>query len=145
MGRYEHTQFGLMVVILLTAVLVFVIVIAAVVGWHWLMLVEIGLMGSLLAAFHSLTVFVDRECVRVRFGWGPVGKSYPTAEIRDTRTVTNHWYYGWGIRLTPHGWLYNIAGLDAVEIEFASGKKVRIGTDEPRKLQRAVRRAAGLD
>ena len=145
MSRYRHTQFGTLAVVLIGAILIFETLLAALIGWHWLFLIVIGLMGSLLLAFHSLTVFVDHERVAVKFGWGPFGKSYPVDQIRDARAVTNRWYYGWGIRLTPHGWLFNISGFDAVEIEFASGKKVRFGTDEPRKLLRAVHRAASLD
>jgi hypothetical protein len=55
--------------------------------------------------------------------------------------VRNKWWYGWGIRLTPHGWLFNVGGLDAVELELASGRKFRIGTDEPQGLLNAIRTA----
>jgi hypothetical protein len=37
-------------------------------------------------------------------------------------------------RITPHGWLYNVSGLDAVEIQLCSGKKFRIGTDQSSEL-----------
>jgi len=57
--------------------------------------------------------------------------------------VKNHWYYGWGIHLTPHGWLYNISGFLAVEIQMKSGKKYRIGTDEPKKLIEAIQQSLG--
>ncbi|MDY7014940.1 MAG: hypothetical protein SVX43_15355 [Cyanobacteriota bacterium] len=64
----------------------------------------------------------------------------------DTEAVAvkNPWYYGWGIRLTPRGWLFNVSGLDAVEISLNSGRHFRIGTDRPRELERAIRRAAHL-
>jgi hypothetical protein len=143
--RYEHTQFGTLVVIVIGAILLVEIVLVALLALRWPFLIVLVLMGLLMLAFHSLTVSVDSHQLRVRFGWGPIGKAYPVAEIRDARAVKNKWYYGWGIRLTPHGWLFNISGDDAVEVEFASGKKVRIGTDEPRKLLRAIRRAASLD
>ncbi len=55
--------------------------------------------------------------------------------------MRNPWYYGWGIRLTPTGWMYNISGLDAVQLQLASGKRFRIGTDEPVQLKSAIDRA----
>jgi len=36
------------------------------------------------------------------------------------------------------GWMYNVWGLDAVELNLTSGKVFRIGTDEPAELLAAV-------
>ncbi len=55
--------------------------------------------------------------------------------------MKNPWYYGWGIRLTPHGWLYNVSGSYAVEIKTKTGKKYRIGTDVPNELEKAIRQS----
>jgi hypothetical protein len=142
--NYRHTQFGALVVMMISAVMLFEIVLAFFIGPHPLVLGFLAVMTLVLTAFHSLTVDVDRERIRVRFGWSPFGRTDRAGEVRDAREVRNRWYYGWGIRLTPHGWLYNVSGLDAVEVEFESGKKVRIGTDEPRELLRAIRQAAEL-
>ena len=62
-------------------------------------------------------------------------------DIAEARAVRNRWWYGWGIRLTPHGWMFNISGLDAVEIEYTNGRKFRIGTDEPNELEEAIMQA----
>jgi hypothetical protein len=43
--------------------------------------------------------------------------------------------------MTPHGWLFNVAGSEAVELRFDSGTKVRIGSDEPSQLMAAIRSA----
>lgn len=40
--------------------------------------------------------------------------------------------------------MYNLGGLDAVEIGLTSGKSFRIGTPQPRELEQAIRQAAGL-
>jgi hypothetical protein len=48
------------------------------------------------------------------------------------------WYYGWGVRMGSGGWMFNVSGLDAVEIEMESGGRFRIGTDEPEELVRAI-------
>lgn len=99
------------------------------------------ILGVSLVAFRSLTVEVTEELVRVWFGPGWIRKTFSTGEIVDCQPVRNHWIFGWGVRLTPHGWMFNVGGLDAVELRFRSGRRFRIGTDEPEKLCRAIRSA----
>ena len=142
--NYRHTQFGTLVVVMISLVILFEIVLAFFIGLHVLVIAFLAVMTLVLMAFHSLTVDVDRERIRVRFGWSPFGRTDRIDKVRDAREVRNRWYYGWGIRLTPHGWLYNVSGFDAIEVEFEGGKKVRIGTDEPRELLRAIRQAADI-
>lgn len=89
--------------------------------------------------FSSLTVAVDPREVTIRFGAGAIRKTFRVEDIAGARAVRNAWWYGWGIRLTPHGWLYNVGGLDAVELEMRNRRKVRIGTDEPDRLLAALR------
>jgi hypothetical protein len=62
-------------------------------------------------------------------------------DVSGAQAVTNPWYYGWGIHLTPRGWLYNVAGAEAVEVAFHDGRTVRVGTDEPTRLVGAIRQA----
>ena len=119
------------------------VVIMAEVGPHPIVLATLGVLTIVAVLFSSLTVQVDPEAVRIRFGPGPVGKRFPVAEIRSVRPVRNHWTYGWGIRLTPHGWLFNVSGLDAVELMMGDGKRYRIGTDQPRELLTAIVQAGG--
>ncbi len=91
-----------------------------------------------LFLFSSLTVTVSHERVEVRFGPGLVRKRFRSDEVLQARPVRNHWYYGWGIRLTPHGWLFNVSGLDAVELLMRNGRTYRIGTDQPKELAAAI-------
>ena len=97
-----------------------------------------------LPVFGTLTVEVDGQALSLRFGFGLVTKRFALADIKGVRVVRNHWYYGWGIHRVPSGWLYNVSGLDAVEIELGDGKAHRIGTDEPEVLSRAIQSAGGL-
>ena len=76
--------------------------------------------------------------MRLWFGPGLIHKTFAASDIREARIVRNRWFYGWGIRWTPHGWLFNVSGLDAVEVELRSGRQYRIGTDEPRQLHEAI-------
>ena len=94
----------------------------------------------LLALFASLTVEIDTEHLRIRFGIGLIRKRFPLDQIDTCRPVSNPWLYGWGIRLTPHGWLYNVSGQEAVELKMKSGKTCRIGTDEPEVLTAALQK-----
>jgi len=48
---------------------------------------------------------------------------------------------GWGVHLTPCGWLYNVSGLDAVAITLRDGRKFALGTDDPHGLLAALRAA----
>jgi hypothetical protein len=58
--------------------------------------------------------------------------------------VKNPWYYGWGIRLIPGGWLYNVSGFWAVELQMKNGKRYRIGTDDAEGLAKSLEAALGL-
>jgi hypothetical protein len=109
-------------------------------------LLVLSVAGVLLVAmllFATLTVVVREGAVEILFGLGVVRKHVPLDEFVSVRIVRNKWYYGWGIRLIPRGWLYNVSGLDAVELLRKHGRVLRIGTDEPAKLERAIRDAAG--
>ena len=88
--------------------------------------------------FSSLTIEITGEELTHYFGPGFWKKRYQLSDIESVEVVRNSWIYGWGIRLTPHGWLYNVSGLEAVQIQLRSGRKFRIGTDEPHDLKDAI-------
>ncbi|MCH2112480.1 MAG: hypothetical protein MK213_06445 [Planctomycetes bacterium] len=85
---------------------------------------------TLVALFHGLRVTVDSKDIQLRFGIGIIGKRIPLESIAAARMVRNKWWYGFGIRLTPHGWLWNQHGLDAIELCYQNDKTFRIGTDD---------------
>lgn len=138
---YKHSQLGkiiILLVILLEAITV--VIVASLfsrgeidVLWSVLLPVEVVAL-ILLILFFRLTVTIEEKHLIISFGIGIIRKSWHVDEIARATPVTNKWWYGWGIRFTPHGWLYNIDGTKAVEIEKKNGKKFRIGTDEPDKL-----------
>lgn len=104
-----------------------------------------GAVGAALALtlilFHSLTVTVSPGEIKVSFGIGLIRTCFRTDTIRSVRAVQNRWYYGWGIRMIPGGWLYNVSGFDAVEIQISERRCYRIGTDEPAALLEAIQSA----
>ena len=60
------------------------------------------------------------------------------------REVRNSWWYGWGLRKVPGGWMFNNAGYGAVELRLASGRVFRIGTDEPDAVLSAIESARSV-
>ncbi len=94
---------------------------------------------ALLQMFQSLTVDVDPERVFFYFGTGWIKKKVPMAKITAAEPVRNKAMWGWGIRWYGPGWLYNVSGLDAVELTLLTGRKLRIGTDDPEGLSSAIR------
>tara|TARA_B100001013_G_scaffold334465_1_gene252165 strand:- start:893 stop:1297 length:405 start_codon:yes stop_codon:yes gene_type:complete len=91
-----------------------------------------------LALFHSLTVRVSRNDIVLWFGIGLIRKSFVSDDIQSATIVHNRWYNGWGIKKIRGGWLYNVSGFDAVEIQLKNDRRYRIGTDQPRELLAAI-------
>jgi hypothetical protein len=91
--------------------------------------------------FGSMTIEVKEGALRWWFGPYFWKKSVPLSELQSAEKVRNKWWWGWGIRYYGKGWLYNVSGLDAVEITLKSGKKMRLGTDDPEGLVTALQSA----
>jgi hypothetical protein len=140
---YRHSQVGTLMLLLMGGIAIAALVVLLSVGPN-VSLAVCAFFVVLAALFWRLVVEVDSHAIRLTFGIGLIRRTIPVAEVAAAAPVKNTWLYGWGIRLTPHGWMWNISGLDAVELTYRSGKRFRIGTDEPEKLARVIRRAAGL-
>jgi hypothetical protein len=139
--EYRHTQFGalMFVVFLVTGVLIVVVTLAIIAESRWgAACATIGLYLLGLALFHSFTVEISRGRLKFWFGIGVIRKSYLLSEIQSAQEVDNPWYYLWGVKSIPGGWLYAIAPGTAVEIMLKNGKTVRLGTDQPELLRKAI-------
>ena len=139
MKRYEHTQVGYLIITAMTAAMVLIGIVLANAGMTWIAIGVLVVIAVALVLFSSLAVVIREDDLEVRFGPGPIRKRFKLHDIESCQVVKNHWYYGWGIRLTPHGWLYNVSGFNAVEIRLRTGKKFRIGTDAPQELEGVIR------
>ena len=139
--RYRHTQTGWVTLTGMAAGLVIVGVALVNADENRIALAVLVLLITAMVAYSSLTVTLTDDTLEMRFGPGLIRRRYRLADVESSRVVRNRFYYGWGTRLTPHGWLYNVSGLDAVEVQFKTGRKVRIGTDEPQALDTAIREA----
>ena len=154
MSLYRHTQIGYLMVIVFLAVLVFFAWLQITAraeppsydsGTNFAMTAIMALILFILGSFVTLTVSIDANYLRIKFGYGIFRKKFAVCEIASTTTVKNQWYYGWGVRLWfwPRMWIFNVSGLDAVEIRMKNGTIYRIGTDEPKTLETAIKRAIG--
>lgn len=154
MTTYKHTQISYLMLLVLLALLILF-------AWFYstasaeppsvdsgpnaVVTAFMVLIPLILGSFSWLTVTVDKDDVKIKFGWGIFRKRFPLQEIASVASVKNPWYVGWGIRLWlwPYMWIYNVSGFDAVEIVLKNGKRYRIGTDAPKDREAAIRQ--GID
>jgi len=139
--QYQHTQTGYLLIIAFAIVPLFLVYIMTVHGFSWIVFSSIVIIGVCLVVFATLTVVIEEDVLRIRFGPGVIRKSFSLKDIESCHVVKNPWYYGWGIHRTAHGWLYNVSGSYAVEIKMKTGKKYLIGTDVPNDLETAIRQS----
>lgn len=138
METYLHTQSGRVIVVALGGVALLCAV-AAIYFPAPLIAYLIGILMVLCAwLFSSLTVKIHNRQLRWWFGPGIIRKQVNLSEIQSVSAVRTTWYDGWGIHYTKNGWLYNIAGRDAVAVQLKSGKKFALGTNEPEALVSAL-------
>lgn len=91
-----------------------------------------------LLLFWSLTVEVTSDHVLVYFGFGIIHRKLSLTDIQQVNVIRTPWYYGWGIRPAPHGWMFNVSGFGGVELIFNNNERFRIGSDEPELLFQAI-------
>ena len=136
--RYEHTQVGYFIIVAITVAMVAIGIILAITGFNLIAIAVLVVLAVALVLFPSLTVVIWEEELVVQFGPGVIRKLFKLNEIESCRAVKNPWYYGWGIRLTPHGILFRVSGFHAVHIKLITGKEYLIGTDVPQELEEAI-------
>jgi len=139
--RYEHTQTGHVII---WSLLVVIALVAIDGTFHFSshrgnLLIPCGILLVALALFYKLTISIDGEVLCAWLGAGLIRKKVQLADIARCEPI--RWWYGWGIHLTPYGWLYNVSGLDAVAITLQNGKRFALGTDDPHGLAATIRDA----
>lgn len=142
--QYKHTQIGYLTLggLALATVLILVATLAG--GKNSVTIIALFVVGIAAILFSSLTVEIRDGALRWYFGQGVLRKQVRLEEIEHVERVKNPWLYGWGIRLTPHGWLYNVSGTDAIQVRLKGSKQFRLGTDRPDELLHALQDAVGI-
>lgn len=138
MTQYKRTQIGYLLLTLYSVVVLFLGYLNIMTNFHPLTLIGLIIVLIVLGIFSRLTVTVYDQIIKIQFGLRIIRKSFPLKEIEAYRVVKNPWYYGWGIRFTPRGWLFNVSGFSAIELQMKNGKRYRIGTDDPDNFAAAL-------
>lgn len=141
---YRRTQFAPWFALLGFVCFLWILFVALWFEWHWVMVVPLLALLYVSLAFPALSVEVLPGEARLRFGWIGPRKRIRLDHVRSVAPVRNNWLYGWGIRWYPGGWMWNVWGLGAVELEFEGRRRFRIGTDRPGELAAALQRARNL-
>jgi hypothetical protein len=140
---YKHTQIGYLMIVVLIAIVLYFAGILMMAEPEPALIPVLSIVVLILASFLTLTVWIDGSELKIKFGYGLFNKRFALSEIVSAKAVKNRWYNGWGIRFwwKPRMMIFNVSGFDAVEIKMKNGKIYRIGTDEPGKLEAAIRGA----
>ena len=113
MTRYEHTQTGYVIIWCLVPIIL--VASGGFIGHRAApLIVSILLLVCLL--FYKLGITIDDRTLSASFGVGVIRKRVRLSKIVGCEPIRIRWWYGWGIHLTPCGWLYNVSGFHAVAI-----------------------------
>lgn len=147
MTRYKHTQIGHVVIwaVLAVSVVVAIATISQPPRSREILVVISLLLLVAIPLFCKLRIEIDDQTLLASFGIGLIKKKVPLAQIIACEPIRIRWWYGWGIHLTPYGWLYNVSGLDAVAITLRNGRKFALGTDDPDGFVAAIRRFSSAE
>lgn len=135
---YRHRQSGPALQSALVCSSAGTLVLGLITGGAFIVLPAAVLLAVASWACSSLTVEVSPDELTWFFGPGLFRRHVFRDEILKASPARNKWWWGWGIHLTSRGWLYNVAGLEAVEIVLSDGKTFRIGSDDVSGLTRAL-------
>jgi hypothetical protein len=117
---------------------------------EWVLYIVMIIPLLMMILFYSikLETEVRREGIHYRFypfirsmrmiRWDEISRCY----VRRYNPIRE--YGGWGYRTggRKYGIAYNISGNQGLQIEFKNGKKLLLGTNKPRELEEALKRAA---
>ena len=137
----HHTQWGSLILLICLAIAVIAAAILWLTGTR-AMLFTLFIVGGLAILFCALTVDISGNELRWYFGPGFWSYRLALDDIQSVAVVRNHWWNGWGIRAAPGFTLYNVSGLDAVELRLKSDEVRRIGTDDPQGLANVLQSQA---
>src|SRR4030067_505651 len=108
MEHYKHIQIGYLMLFITLVVLVFFAWLQIMAraeppsyysGTNFAITAIMALILFILASFSTLTVFIDEQFLKIRFGWGIFRKKFPISEIVAVKKVKNNWNYGRGVRI----------------------------------------------
>lgn len=100
-----------------------------------------------LLLFYKLTIRIEDRSIKIIYGIGIIKFSINIDILHEVTVIRTPWWYGYGIKITPKGMLYNIHGSKAVRLEYrreGKSKTAMIGTPEPEKLKDSLIHCFGI-
>jgi hypothetical protein len=98
-----------------------------------------ALMLLCVLLLYKIVIEIDENKISFKFGIGLFGRSYLISDIISCTSVSCSLLNEVGIRKTANGWLYNIAGVNAIELRFEDTKSViRIGINKSSEIASLV-------
>jgi hypothetical protein len=150
MNGYDHTQKGIVHwLVFVTGLFCLWTAATAVESMEhwWVLLIAVALFFGLTPCFAHLRVRDLGDELEIAFG--PVRAFKRTVrydQVTDVAIGRSTLIDGWGIHRTPgRGWIWNIHGFRCVELDLRDGSRLRIGTDEPERLDAYLRTRIGAD
>ena len=101
---------------------------------------SLALTASILVAavlflgLRSLMVTVTPSEVELAYSLGWPSKRIERSRILSVEPLEVPWWHGGGIHLISRGWLWNVWGIETVQLTFSDGSRLLIGTDDPEGL-----------
>ena len=142
MQRYHHRQTNRNTPLIFTSIAVVVTV-----CWmlfmpakvpHAALAGPLALTAAVVAVVSTFTIDVtDRELV-LAFGLGLFRRRVPLSDIVRVERTEVPWWYGVGIKISPSYVTYVVATGPAVAVTLSKGMALRISTDDPEALLRAL-------
>jgi len=140
---YEHPQPGTAIILSILPAIAIIIILGLTQPppkpVNFMLIAVLAILVVCTILFSSLTIRITETELRLHFGPGFIRKKVALTDIQQAEITTTKFIYGWGIHLTPQGWLYNVSGFKAVAFKLKNGKQFVLGTDEPEKLYEAIK------
>jgi hypothetical protein len=142
---YQHRQRGTLVLTTMGIAAVMIVVLFAVADDLPLAaaIVPAVVIALLMLNFGSLSTHIEGQNLHIALGIGWIRRSIPLSTVTAAEVTQTRWFYGWGIRLTPKGWLWNTSGFNAVQLTYDNGKHFLIGSDDADGLATAIEKVIG--
>ncbi|WP_406667608.1 hypothetical protein [Gallaecimonas sp. GXIMD1310] len=137
MKHYHKTQIGTVIIasVLVIGLIIYFLSVKPISNYTF---IAYGILFFIMVLFSFLTVKVDDEYLIWFFGPWFWKKKVALSDIQSVSEMKTKWYWGYGIRLTPYGWLYTVSGQSAVRVELKSGESFLLGYKTPRSLINAL-------
>ncbi len=103
--------------------------------------VPVMVLVPLIFGLSELHVTITPGWLHLRYTPFFVNKHIPLVELASFEASRyNFWLAGYGIHYVPirYGWVYNVRGLDGIQLRLVSGKRMLIGTQRPQEFLNAL-------